>query len=49
MVPQHANQPFEITKEEAMERLKEPHWEYKKGPFFLPTILKPLVGKTAYG
>ena len=48
MVPQHANQPFEISREFADFMLAEPHWEYKSSPFNLPTISKPLVGKTKY-
>lgn len=48
MVPLHASEPWEITREQAEERLKEPHWEWRYSPLALPEILKPLVGVTKY-
>jgi len=48
MVPLHANNDFKISREEAIKRLLEPHWEFKTTPLNIPDILKPLVGKTKY-
>lgn len=48
MVAEHFTEPNEITYDEELERLNQPHWTYKTSPFNLPLILKPLVGKTKY-
>lgn len=48
MVAEHFTQPNEITAEEELARLNEPHWAYKTSPFDLPDVIKPLVGKTRY-
>jgi len=48
MVPLHANNDFKVSREQAIERLNEPHWEFKTTPLNIPDILKPLVGKTKY-
>jgi len=49
MVALHSNDGFEtFTKEEAIERLKQPHWTWKETPLNIPDILKPLVGVTRY-
>lgn len=48
MVPLHITHPSIITKEEAIERLKEPHWEWSHTPLDIPPILRPLVGVTDY-
>ena len=41
-------QPFELTEEQAIGYLKEPHWTWTNTPLFLPKILVPLVGKVRY-
>ena len=49
MVGLHANSGLEeLTREQAEERLKEPHWTWTSSPLDLPDILKPLVGVTKY-
>lgn len=48
MVAEHFTEPNEISEEEELARLNEPHWLYNSSPFQLPLILKPLVGKTKY-
>jgi glycosyltransferase involved in cell wall biosynthesis len=48
MVPKHCNEPVYLTREQAIERLKEPHWEYRYSPFDLPASLRKLVGRTKY-
>ena len=48
MVPLHFTHPVKLTREQAEERLKEPHWEWKNTPLNIPEILKPLLGKTKY-
>jgi len=49
MVPLHFNEPIELTREQAIERLKEPHWTWAETPLNIPEILKPLVGRVCYG
>jgi hypothetical protein len=48
MVPQHCTMPVEYNRQQAIERLKLPHWKFKHTPFDIPEILKPLVGRTRY-
>jgi hypothetical protein len=48
MVAEHFTQSSEISEEEELARLNEPHWEYKSSPFKIPKILLPLVGQTKY-
>lgn len=48
MVAEHFTQPNEISEQEELERLNEPHWSFKSSPFNLPLILKPLVGQQKY-
>lgn len=48
MVAEHFTEAVEISQEEEIERLKAPCWEWVSTPFNVPTILKPLIGKTKY-
>lgn len=48
MVAGHFTEPSEISEEEELARLSEPHWEYKSTPFAIPKILRNLVGQTRY-
>lgn len=48
MVPKHCNEPVHLTRAQALEHLKEPHWTYDYSPFNLPDSLKRLVGRTRY-
>lgn len=48
MVSRHFSEPNEISEEEELTRLNDPHWLFETSPFLLPDILKPLVGKTKY-
>ncbi len=46
--PVHFKQPTDLGADEMDAWLAEPHWTWKKSPFVLPEILKPLVGTTKY-
>jgi hypothetical protein len=48
MVSQHCIERVYLSRAEAMERLKEPHWLYKSTPLAIPRILRPLLGVTKY-
>ncbi len=48
MAAEHFTQPNEISEEEELARLNEPHWLYKSTPFKIPKVLLPLLGKTKY-
>lgn len=49
ITPLHFMMPQTLDNEEEVEAwLSEPHWTYKKSPFDLPDVLKPLVGMTRY-
>lgn len=48
IVADHFTKPNEVSEQEEMDRLTEPHWEWTETPLNIPAILKPLVGKTKY-
>ena len=48
MTPLHCAHASELTRERAIERLKEDHWRWTETPLNIPDILKPLVGMTKY-
>lgn len=48
LVPLHAKESCEYDRFEAIEKLKEPHWNYTESPFNLPKSLARLVGSTKY-
>lgn len=48
MVSGHFTEPNEISEEEELARLNEPHWLCTSSPFILPKILLPLIGKVKY-
>lgn len=48
MVAEHFAEPNEISEEEELARLKQPHWEWTSTPFNIPKILEPLVGQVKY-
>lgn len=48
MVPKHCIQPVQLTREQAEEYLKEPHWTWTETPLAIPRILESQLGKTKY-
>lgn len=48
LVPEHFTQAYELSPDEEISRLQEPHWTWTRTPFAIPDVLKPLVGKTRY-
>lgn len=48
MVAGHFTEPNEISEVEEIERLNQPHWEFKSTPLAIPDVLKPLLGMTKY-
>ena len=49
LVPLHAAERWDgLSEEQANEKLREPHWTFRKSPFDLPELLKFWVGQEHY-
>lgn len=48
LVAKHFTEPNEISVEEELFRLNEPHWLFTETPLKIPKVLRSLLGKTRY-